>query len=102
MKVRNKPGAAVLSEMAARFAHEPRRERDEDNLDREDCDAEAVLHIIKAMRSKGPVAVRAVRLFAESLERLANAYMERDDQELEEAASDACEALVDLRIGEKD
>jgi ERCC4-type nuclease len=99
--VRIKPGAAVLSEMAARFAHEPRRERDEDNLDREDCDAEAVLHIVRAMRESGPVAVRAVRLFAESLERMANAHMEHDDQELEEAASDACEALGDLKIGER-
>jgi hypothetical protein len=56
MKVRNKPGAAVLSEMAARFAHEPRRERDEDNLD-EDCDAQAVIHIIRAMKESGPVGV---------------------------------------------
>jgi hypothetical protein len=99
MKVRNKPGAAVLSEMAARFAREPRRERDEDNLDREDCDAEAVLHIIRAMKESGPVGVRAVRLFAESLERMADAFTAHDDDELEEAASDACEALSDLHIG---
>jgi hypothetical protein len=32
---------------------------------------------------------------------MADAFQARDDDELEEAASDACEALGDLKIGER-
>jgi hypothetical protein len=96
--MRNKPGAAVLSEMAARFAHEPQSRRDEDNFDEDGGIAEAVvLGIAKSLLRRGPGAVRHTRLLAGALEAMADACMEqRDEAELEAGADDATDALSKL------
>jgi hypothetical protein len=104
-----KPPAGMISimfGMPSPSAHE--KERDEDNLgiespgkDNGDDDEIAILSILRAMKDQGRAGVRAVRIFASSLKRMADAFEARDD-ELEEAAAAAHAALGDLHIGEDD
>jgi hypothetical protein len=94
MKVRKPPGAAVLSEMAARFAHEPLRDDDGDDGGIPEA---VVLGIAKSLLRRGPGAVRHARLLAQALEEMANACMEKcTEVELEDAADDATDALSKL------
>jgi hypothetical protein len=69
--------------------------------DNGDDDEIAILSILRAMKDQGRAGVRAVRIFASSLKRMADAFEARDD-ELEEAAAAAHAALGDLHIGEDD
>jgi hypothetical protein len=96
MKVRN-TGAAVLSEMAARFAHEPKSDLERELDDDGDIAEAVVLGIAKSLLRRGPGAVRHTRLLAEALEAMADACMEqRDEAKLEAGADDATDALSKL------
>jgi hypothetical protein len=94
IQMRNKPGAAVLAEMAARFAHEPQRDDDSDDGGIPEA---VVLGIAKSLLRRGPGAVRHTRLLAQALEAMADACMEKcTEVELEDAADDATDALSKL------
>jgi hypothetical protein len=77
---------------------------DEDNLNRERDDddggnpaAEATVgSIVHCLHRGGPSGVRDLRKFTAALEDLADAYMDKDRQGFEEAASEARDALNDL------
>src|SRR5262245_40432118 len=90
----------------------PHGEDDEDNLRREnhsddersqdgdgDIVEQGIMGIIECLHERGPGAVRQVKLYAQALEAMADAHMSRDDQALEEAASDAYRALHKLVRG---
>jgi hypothetical protein len=77
--------------------------QDEDNLDREqggdgdgDIAEQAIMGIVECLNDRGPGAVARIRQYARGLEAMADAYMERDDQALEDAAADAYQALSKL------
>jgi hypothetical protein len=71
----------------------------EDSLDREDGDDDAIAidNIVRVMNDQGRAGVRAVRIFAQSLQRMAEAFG-RDEDEFEETARIAHVALGDLHI----
>src|SRR5262245_14494993 len=83
-------------------------EDDEDNLRREDSDDErsqdgdgdiveqGIMGILQCLHERGPGAVRQVKLYAQALEAMADAHMSRDEQALQDAASDAYRALHKL------
>jgi hypothetical protein len=76
--------------------------QDEDNLNREQDDgrhpaADATVgSIVRCLQQGGPSGVRDLRRFTAALEDLADAYMDKDRQGFEEAASEARDALNDL------
>jgi hypothetical protein len=77
--------------------------QDEDTLDREqdndgdgDLAARRIMHLVRLLNDRGPGAVARIRQYARGLEAMADAYMERDDQALEDAAADAYQALSKL------
>jgi hypothetical protein len=80
----------------------PHGGRDEDNLNREQDDggnpaADATIgSIVHCLQQGGPSGVRDLRRFTAVLEDLADAYMDKDRQGFEEAASEARDALNDL------
>jgi hypothetical protein len=82
----------------------PHQGRDEDQLDREQDDsgddgrhADATIgSIVHCLQQGGPSGVRDLRKFTAALEDLADAYMDKDRQGFEEAASEARDALNDL------
>src|SRR5262245_29368819 len=87
-------------------AHGEEEPRDEDSLDREqdndgdgDIVEQGIMGILQCLHERGPGAVRQVKLYAKALEAMADAHMSRDDQALEEAASDAYRALHKLVRG---
>jgi hypothetical protein len=73
--------------------------QDEDGLDRErddnggDLATEAILGIVDNLHYGGPSAVRDLRKFTSALEAMCEAFMSRDQGGLEDAASDARDAL---------
>jgi hypothetical protein len=76
---------------------------DEDSLDRErdgngddDLATEAIVSIVRNLHEGGPSAVRDLRRFTSALEGICEAYMSRDHQGLEEAASEAVDVLNDM------
>jgi hypothetical protein len=75
---------------------------DEDNLSREqdgdngDIAEQAIMGIVECLNDRGPGAVARIRQYARGLEAMADAYMERDHQALEDAAADAYQALSKL------
>jgi len=90
----------------------PHGDQDEDNLQREDHSdderaqdgngdivEQGIMGILECLHERGPGAVRQVKLYARALEAMADAHMNRDDQALEEAASDAYRALHKLVRG---
>jgi hypothetical protein len=94
-----KPGGmiAIMFGHGSPFAHEPRRERDENSDEDGDIAEAVVLGIAKSLLRRGPGAVRHTRLLAEALEVMAEACMEqRDEAELEAGADDATDALSKL------
>jgi hypothetical protein len=75
--------------------------QDEDNLHRQqdndgDIAEQAIMGIVECLNDRGPGAVARIRQYARGLEAMADAYMERDDQALEDAAADAYQALSKL------
>jgi hypothetical protein len=79
--------------------------QDEDNLQREGSDSngddddiatEAIVSIVHNLHRGGPSAVRDLRKFTSALESLCEAFMQKDSHGVEEAASDACDALRDM------
>jgi hypothetical protein len=84
----------------------PHQGRDEDQLDREQDDsgddggnpaADATIgSIVHCLQQGGPSGVRDLRKFTAALEDLADAYMDKDRQGFEEAATVARDALNDL------
>jgi hypothetical protein len=80
----------------------PHGGQDEDNLNREQDDdrhpaADATIgSIVHCLQQGGPSAVRDLRKFTAALEDLADAYMNKDRQGFEEAATVARDALNDL------
>lgn len=75
--------------------------QDEDSLDRQqdndgDIAEQAIMGIVECLNDRGPGAVARIRQYARGLEAMADAYMERDDQALEDAAADAYQALSKL------
>jgi hypothetical protein len=80
----------------------PHGENDEDSLDREqdgkgdDIATEAIVSIVRNLHEGGPSAVRDLRRFTSALEGICEAYMSRDHQGLEEAASEAVDVLNDM------
>jgi len=80
-------------------------ERDEDNLSREhnddgdggdDIATEAIVSTVHKLHRGGPSAVRDLRKFTSALEAMCEAFMQRDNHGLEDAASDARDALNDM------
>jgi streptomycin 6-kinase len=82
----------------------PHGESDEDSLNREhddnggddDIATEAIVSIVHNLHRGGPSAVRDLRKFTSALESLCEAFMQKDSHGVEEAASDACDALRDM------
>jgi len=82
----------------------PHGDGDEDQLDRErddggdddDIATEAICSIVRDLHQRGPDAVRRLRLFADALAELCDAFMKRDRKRFEEAAADACDALHEI------
>jgi hypothetical protein len=77
--------------------------QDEDSLDREqdgngdgDICTEAILAIISHLHRSGPSAVRDLRRYIGALEEMCRAFMEKDNDALAEAATEACQALRDI------
>jgi streptomycin 6-kinase len=80
--------------------------QDEDNLNREqdgdgddDIATEAIVQIVRNLHEGGPSAVRDLRRFTSALEDICSAFMERDHQGVEEAASEARDVLNDMLSG---
>jgi len=74
-------------------------ERDEDNLSREhndDGDGGDDIATVHKLHRGGPSAVRDLRKFTSALEAMCEAFMQRDNHGLEDAASDARDALNDM------
>jgi hypothetical protein len=81
----------------------PHGEDDEDNLNREqdgngddDICTEAILAIMSHLHRSGPSAVRDLRRYIGALEEMCRAFMEKDNDALAEAATEACQALRDI------
>jgi hypothetical protein len=80
----------------------PHGERDEDQLDRQQDDdgspaAQATVgSIMHRLQRGGPSGIRDLRRFAAALEDLADAFMDKDRQGVDEAASEARDALNDI------
>src|SRR5262245_7126281 len=82
-------------------------EQDEDSLNRErddgdgndDIATEAIVSIIHRLHDGKASAVRDVRLFADALAELCDAFMKHDRQRFEEAAHEAHDALSELING---
>ena len=79
---------------------------DEDGLDREQDDnggddiaTEVIVKVIHRLHNGKASAVWDARLFADSLLELCDAFMKRDRQRFEEAASEAHDALHELING---
>lgn len=78
--------------------------QDEDTLDREghggggddDLATEAIVSIVKNLHHGGPSAVRTLRRFTSALDAICEAFMSRDNQGVEEAASEAVDVLNDM------
>jgi hypothetical protein len=79
----------------------PHGAQDEDSLNREqdgggednDIATEAIVSIVHNLHRGGPSAVRDLRKFTAALEAMCEAFMARDRKGLEDAASDARDAL---------
>ena len=78
-------------------------QQDEDLLNREqdgngddDIATEAICSIIEKLHRGGPSAVRDLRRHIQALEEVCRAFMDRDQQGLEDAAAEACDALRDM------
>jgi hypothetical protein len=80
----------------------PHGERDEDQLDREqDGDgspaAQATIgSIMHRLQRGGPSGIRDLRRFTAALEDLADCFMNKDRQGVDDAASEARDALNDI------
>jgi hypothetical protein len=82
----------------------PHSGQDEDNLNRErggdsndgDIAEQAIMGIVECLNDRGPGAVARIRQYAQALEGMADAWMEKDNQALEDHAADAHEALSKL------
>jgi hypothetical protein len=80
----------------------PHHAQDEDQLDREQDDdgspaAQATVgSIVHRLQRGGPSGIRDLRRFAAALEDLADAFMDKDRQGVDEAASEARDALNDM------
>jgi hypothetical protein len=77
--------------------------QDEDTLNREQGDdgdgdiaEQAIMGIVECLHQRGPGAVARIRQYAQALEGMCDAYMERDHAGLEDAAADAHQALSKL------
>jgi hypothetical protein len=77
--------------------------QDEDSLNREhddnggdDLATEAIVNIVRSLHEGGPSAVRDLRRLTAALEDISSAFMERDHQGLEDAASDARDVLHEM------
>jgi hypothetical protein len=57
---------------------------------------QTICDIARALQQGGPSAVRDLRTFAQCLEEMADAAMERDGDAFEQAASDAVDGLHEL------
>lgn len=79
--------------------------QDEDSLQREqdgdgdDIATEVIVKVIHRLHNGKASAVRDVRLFADCLAELADAFMKHDRPRFEEAASEAHDALHELING---
>ena len=80
-----------------------RGEQDEDSLNREhdndgddDIATEAIVSILQHLQHGKASAVRLLRQFSAALEDMCSAFMDRDNQGLEDAASEARDALHNL------
>src|SRR5262245_45258619 len=99
---------SIMFGMPSPLASRDDDNRDEDQLNREDeedasaedCDAHFVTSVLRSMQQRGSVGVRAVRVLSKSLARMADAHEQRDQDELEDAAENACSALGDLHVTE--
>src|SRR5690349_19961391 len=82
----------------------PHGERDEDQLDREQDGEDdgspaaqaTVGSIVHRLQRGGPSGIRDLRRFAAALENLADAFMDKDRQGVDDAASEARDALNDM------
>jgi hypothetical protein len=73
------------------------REQDDSGDDGRNPAADATVgSIVHCLQQGGPSGVRDLRRFTVALEDLADAYMDKDRQGFEEAASEARDALNDL------
>jgi hypothetical protein len=88
--------ASLMIAIGLPRADEP---QDEDSLNREQDDGEGdiaeqiVMHLVECLSERGPGAVARVRQFAQALEAMADACMERDHAGLEDAAADTHKQL---------
>jgi hypothetical protein len=88
--------------IAIGLPHGGQGSQDEDNFNREHDDGdgdlvtEAICSIVHSLHEGGPSAVRDLRLFTSALEDLCQTHMDKDYAGLEEAATNASEALRNL------
>ena len=86
----------------------PHGDDDEDGLDRErndgdddsDVATEAIVSIVNHLKDSKASAVRDVRLFADALAELCDAFMSKDYHRVGDAASEARDRLHDLIANE--
>jgi streptomycin 6-kinase len=63
----------------------------------DDIAINAICGIVNSMYRGGPSTVRDLRALINALDNMCRAFMEKDRSLFEDAASDACKALQDLR-----
>src|SRR5262245_18431425 len=106
MATMHRPGGdiAIMFGRSSPFARENENENGEltrdDEVDRDDagaCDARAVSSFSKAMHQHSAYGVHK---FASCLDQMADAFEQRDNDALEDAAADAQAALGKLHLGE--
>ena len=99
-----KPGGIPMIAMA----REDNAPADEDHLNHEDRDNEqsadgdgdiveqAITGIVDCLNARGPGAVARIRQYAQALQGMADAFVDRDDAAFTDAAGDAYRALRHL------
>src|SRR5262245_8326673 len=109
MATMHRPGGviAIMFGRSSPFARENENENGEptrdDEVDRDDadaCDAHVISSFIKAMHQHRSDGVKAVRELASCLDQMADAFEQRDNDALEDAAADAHAALGKLHLDE--